>query len=80
MPGLSQSISAESCSISEYYDAVEENNLDMIESGSESSSEVCSPYPDVKVIWLFSCSIQLSMIFKLLITTEMVQIKLKMQV
>ena len=50
MPGLSQSISAESCSISEYYDAVEENNLDMIESGSESSSEVCSPNPDVKVI------------------------------
>lgn len=35
VPGLSQSFSAESCSISEYYDAVENN----AESGSDSSSE-----------------------------------------
>lgn len=40
IPGLSQSISAESCSMSEYYDAVEENNLELIESASETSSEV----------------------------------------
>ena len=37
MPGLTQSFSAESCSMSEYYDAVEENNA---ESVSDSSSEV----------------------------------------
>ena len=34
MPGLSQSISLESCNKTEYYDAVEESNLEMIEYNS----------------------------------------------
>ncbi|WAR09926.1 OSBL6-like protein [Mya arenaria] len=43
MAGLSQSFSTESCSMSEYYDAVEENNLEsMSDSSSERSDEEIS--------------------------------------
>ena len=44
MPGLSQSISLENCNKTEYYDAVEESNLEMIEYNSLSIPDA-RPFP-----------------------------------